>query len=106
MTGRKPSEIIVPLDGREASARAVPVAGRIAKRLGLGIRLFAASSDGDSDLEEWMKTVASRHLADLEVAIDLAVADDPVAALLLCHPEPVRDLIVGGKLMAITDFSD
>lgn len=39
-------------------------------------------------------------------AIGYDGADDPVAALLLCHPEPVRDLIVGGKLMAITDFSD
>lgn len=42
---------------------------------------------------------------DLE-AIGYDGADDPVAALLLCHPEPVRDLIVGGKLMAIRDDSD
>ena len=41
-------------------------------------------------------------LFDLQ-AIGYDGADDPVAALLLCHPEPVRDLIVGGKLMAIAD---
>ncbi len=81
MTGTKPSEIIVPLDGREASVRAVPVAGRIAKRLGLGIRLFAASSDGDGDLKAWMQAVADQHLADVDVAIELAAADDPVAAI-------------------------
>jgi 8-oxoguanine deaminase len=36
---------------------------------------------------------------DLE-AIGYDGADDPVAALLLCHPEPVRDLVICGKLMA------
>lgn len=81
MTGTQPSEIVVPLDGREASVRAVPVAGRIGKRLGLGIRLFAASSEGDSDLASWMATVADQHLTAMEVAIDVASADDPVTAI-------------------------
>ena len=33
------TEILVPLDGGEASVRAVPVAGRLARRLGLEISL-------------------------------------------------------------------
>ncbi|MCP3975729.1 MAG: universal stress protein [bacterium] len=87
MTGTHPSEILVPLDGREASVRAVPVAGRIAKRLGLGLRLFAASSDGDADLESWLQTVADQHLQNTDVALEVAVADDPVAAIIAAAGE-------------------
>ncbi len=39
---------------------------------------------------------------DLE-AIGYDGADDPVAALLLCHPEPVREVIVGGKVISQGD---
>jgi 8-oxoguanine deaminase len=35
---------------------------------------------------------------DLE-AIGYDGADDPVAALLLCHPEPARATIVGGRVV-------
>ncbi len=75
------SELIVPLDGRDASGRAVPVAGRIASRLGLGVRLFAAAADADSEIEAWMQSVADQHLAGIEVAIEASSATDPVAAI-------------------------
>ena len=53
------SELIVPLDGRDASVRAVPVAGRVAARLGLGVRLFAASDDDGSESKiDFKKLVA------------------------------------------------
>ena len=32
-------------------------------------------------------------------AIGYDGADDPVAALLLCHPEPARAVVVGGKVI-------
>ncbi len=40
---------------------------------------------------------------DLE-AIGYDGADDPVAALLLCHPEPARAVVVGGKYVDISNF--
>jgi len=81
MIGTKVNQLIVPLDGREASVRAVPVAGRIGRRLGLGLRLFVTVSDADPDIEPWMRSVADRHLAGMEVATDVAIADDPAAAI-------------------------
>ena len=39
------TEMLVPLDGREPGLRAVPVAARIAERLGLPLRLFGASDN-------------------------------------------------------------
>jgi 8-oxoguanine deaminase len=39
---------------------------------------------------------------DLE-AIGYEGADDPVAALVLCHPEPARSVVVGGKFIDIPD---
>jgi len=72
------NELIVPLDGSKASERSVPVAGRLAMRLGLGLRLFRA---GGGDAASWMQGVAERHLPEWEVAIDVGPADDPVDAI-------------------------
>lgn len=71
-------ELIVPLDGGSASERSVPVAGRLANRLGLGLRLFSA---GAHDEVSWMQDVADRLLPDREVTIDIVPADDPVHAI-------------------------
>lgn len=38
------TELLVPLDGSEASQRSVPVAGRLADRLDLGVRLFTVGN--------------------------------------------------------------
>jgi nucleotide-binding universal stress UspA family protein len=75
------SELVVPLDGRDASVRAVPVAGRIAARLGLGVRLFAAADGDATDLEEWMQSVAETHLAGKKVTIEVAAGGEPVSAI-------------------------
>lgn len=75
------SELIVPLDGRDASVRAVPVAGRIATRLGLGVRLFGASGDDGPDMEAWMQSVAENHLAGKEVTVEVVDGGDPVTAI-------------------------
>jgi nucleotide-binding universal stress UspA family protein len=81
------SELIVPLDGRDASVRAVPVAGRIASRLGLGVRLFAASTDEGSNKESWMQSVAEAHLAGTEVTFEVVGDGDPVAAIVTAAGE-------------------
>ncbi len=71
-------ELMVPLDGSEASVRSVPVAGRLAGRLGLDVRLFSA---GGNDSASWMQNVAERLLPGLEVAVDTAPAGNPVEAI-------------------------
>jgi nucleotide-binding universal stress UspA family protein len=76
MAGMK--EVMVPLDGSEASVRSVPVAGRLASRLGLDVRLFSA---GGNDSASWMQNVAERLLPGLEVAVDTAPAGNPVEAI-------------------------
>jgi len=81
------SELIVPLDGRDASVRAVPVAGRVAARLGLGVRLFAASDDDGSEMKAWMEEVATTHLSGSEVSIEVDGGDDPVAAIVMAAGE-------------------
>lgn len=68
------SEMLVPLDGREASLRSVPVAGRIADRLGLSLRFFTVSDD-PSAAEGWLREQADRLLPGREVAIGAAAGD-------------------------------
>lgn len=65
------SEMLVPLDGREASLRSVPIAGRIAKRLGLSLRLFGVSDDPEKT-EEWLRSQADRLLPGQEVSVGAA----------------------------------
>jgi len=67
-------EMLVPLDGREASLRAVPAAGRIASRLGLVLRLFGVSDDPEAT-EEWLRSQARRLLPDTDVATSAATGD-------------------------------
>ena len=68
------TEMLVPLDGREASLRSVPVAGRIARRLGLGLRLFGVSEEPDAT-REWLRSKAEALLPGIEVAVDAAAGD-------------------------------
>ncbi len=74
------TELVVPLDGSDSSVRSVPVAGRLARRLGLAIRLFSASDDPEGS-RRWMHGVAERHLPDSGVTIDVSESEDPVDAI-------------------------
>lgn len=65
------SEMLVPLDGREASLRSVPVAGRIASRLGLPLRLFGVSDDPEKT-KEWLRDQAERLLPGQDVSVEAA----------------------------------
>lgn len=68
------SEMLVPLDGREASLRSVPVAGRIAKRLGLPVRLFTVSDEPEA-AEAWLREQADRLLPGVESKVGSASGD-------------------------------
>jgi len=73
-------EMLVPLDGREASLRSVPVAARIADRLGLALRLFGVSGDPE-ETRKWLLAQAERLLPGRDVAVDAASGDDPASVI-------------------------
>lgn len=72
------AELVVPLDRGEASLRALPVAGRLSRRLGMTIRLTTA---GGEPAEEWLRAVAAEHLPGMEVLTEAVESDDPVEAI-------------------------
>ena len=74
------TELLVPLDRREASVRSVPVAGRIAKRRGLGLCLFTVAEDRDA-AAGWLREVADRYLSGRDVALDVGPPGDPADAI-------------------------
>ena len=63
--------LVVPLDGREASTRAVPLAGRIARRLGLEFRLVSVvESDAETGARmAWLQDIAADQAPDTETEV-------------------------------------
>ncbi len=76
---RELAELVVPLDGSDSSLRALPVAARLAARLGMSIRLCTA---GGERSEDWLRGIAEEHLAGFDVAVDAVDTNDPVEAIL------------------------
>lgn len=77
------SILLVPLDGSDASMRAVPVAVRLARRLELGVRLFRMIGD-DSQRSEalgQLEATAAKYPGDREPDLAVAVGGDAVAAI-------------------------
>ncbi len=70
------SELLVPLDGSEASKRSVPVAGRLADRLGVAVRLFTVGAHEDS-----LRDVADRLLPGRAVKTEAVPGGDAVDAI-------------------------
>jgi nucleotide-binding universal stress UspA family protein len=68
------SEMLVPLDGREASLRSVAVAARIADRLGMQLQLFGVSSDPE-EMATRLREHAIRLLPGLDVGVRTASGD-------------------------------
>jgi nucleotide-binding universal stress UspA family protein len=71
--------VVVPLDGRKGSVRAVPVAGRIARRLGNELRVVSvvAKFEDRESRTQWLSDVVSEHLGDDEFTMAVAVASEP-----------------------------
>jgi len=77
------SNLLVPLDGSDASLRAVPVAVRLARRLDLDVRLFrlvADESERDGALAQ-LELVAAQYLGKGEGEPIVVVGDDAVSAI-------------------------
>jgi len=72
--------MLIPVDGSDASVRAVSVAGRIARRLGSPVQLLSIVSDqAEVDARgKWLLDVATEHLTDIAATTAVAVADDVV----------------------------
>jgi nucleotide-binding universal stress UspA family protein len=72
--------LLVPLDGHDSSIRAVPVAGRLARRLGMDIRLLSIvdGADGIAERSARLADIAAAYLPQTDAAIQVVVANDPV----------------------------
>lgn len=77
------TKLLVPLDGYGSSVRAVPVAGRLARRLGMGVRLLSVVA-GAGDIEErsaWLSDIGGTLLTNGEVETEVVVGNDPAHAI-------------------------
>ena len=75
--------LLVPIDERKTSHRAVPIAGRIARRMELPIRLFTRvehDHEGDPARAE-LDRIAATHLADNDVTTYTIHGEDPVDSI-------------------------
>ena len=73
--------LIVPLDGRDDSVRAVGLAARVATRLGSPLTLISVVDAAEADdRSAWLRTIADR-LPDADVTTKAIVSDDPAAAI-------------------------
>jgi nucleotide-binding universal stress UspA family protein len=77
------THLLVPIDERETSHRAVPVAGRLAKRLELPIQLFtrvetdAEAAAAGTELDR----IAATYLGDNDVTTATIFGEDPVESI-------------------------
>lgn len=78
-----PPVLVVPLDGHESSVRAVPTAGRMARRLGGSVKLSSVVADGSEapDRTRWLANVASTHLAETDVDTSVQISPHTVDAI-------------------------
>ena len=75
--------VVVPLDGRDSSVRALPLAERIVRSLGADLRVISVVGD-EADREkriDWMNDVASAHLQDVQPDVEAFVSDDTAGAI-------------------------
>lgn len=77
------SRLLVPLDGSESSIRAVPVAARLAERLGLTIQLFRLIDDAaeTGTAMAYLDDVKETNLSAVASGCIVEVGTDPVAAV-------------------------
>jgi nucleotide-binding universal stress UspA family protein len=72
--------ILVPLDGSEFSARALPVAGRLARRLGADVHLLSAVASED-EVPERKAELAAIEVPGPELHCSVVVSRDPAGAI-------------------------
>jgi nucleotide-binding universal stress UspA family protein len=77
------THLLVPIDERETSHRAVPVAGRLARRLELPLHLHTrVENDHEAAAAQAaLERIATNYLADNEVKTATTFGDDPVESI-------------------------
>ncbi len=77
------SALLVPLDGGDSSVRAVPVAARLARRLGLRVKLYRLVADGSETeaANDYLNTIAGEHLNGAAGDCVVEIGADPVEAI-------------------------
>lgn len=74
------TDVVVPLDRRDPSVRAVPVAAHLAERLGVGLKLVCVS-EALSESEAHLRGVAADLAPGLTVSTEVAAGSDPAMAI-------------------------
>lgn len=74
------TEVLVPLDGQDPSARAVPYALRVAERLGIGLRLVSASEDAEP-AKIFLQRVSAELPSASPITTDVVAGGDVVASI-------------------------
>lgn len=92
------TEMLVPLDGREASLRSVPVAGRIANRLGMSLRLFGVSDDPEQT-KVWLDSQAKRLLPGRDVKVGARSGDPAEVIVDEVGPDTLVCMATGATLL-------
>lgn len=83
------THLLVPIDERETSHRAVPVAGRLARRLELPLHLHTrVENDHEAAAAQAeLERIATTYLADNEVKTATTFGDDPVESIVAAAGE-------------------
>lgn len=83
------THLLVPIDERETSHRAVPVAGRLARRLGLPVQLFTrVENDHEAQAAAAeLDRIATTYLADNDVTTATIFGEDPVDSIIAAAGE-------------------
>jgi len=94
------TEIVVPLDGRAAGLRALPVAERLTSRLSLGLRLFAAGVADSEHILDWMAAQARDLLNRIDFEMTTVAAHDPVSSIIeAASPSGLVCMATAGSLL-------
>lgn len=87
-------ELLIPLDGGRSSERGVPVAGRLADRLGLRLCLFTVGGDAGA-----LKDVAERLLPGRSVEVEVGSGDTVAAIVAAADDDRVVCMATAGSLL-------
>jgi nucleotide-binding universal stress UspA family protein len=104
--------IVVPIDARGSSSRALPVAGRLARRMGLNVRMFRLVDPDESKDPHLEKLEAfASYLGNVDRSFQIQEGTDPVAGIvnslgetdILCMATAASLLPHGGHLGSVSE---
>lgn len=93
--------IVVPIDSRGTNARALLVAGRLAKRLGMAVRVYRQIPEGDAPEPHTEKLEAfASYLRGADRSFEVVEGTDPVQGILgSLGPKDILCMATSGSLL-------